>query len=332
MSNTIVYEHNTLLTEHVSQIGQKNYLVRFREHVLSISQTSIWNNKDAPNDIQIINLETGEKNKWEISPNGNYAFDNEFNVFMYSDSLLWIGIENDSLEFNTVWVVNLELFSWESINTTVPLKKIIPVGQKYFMLSPTDESEPSGLYNWTDLIKLHNPIVPIKLIPPDKRLFPVDWTSSSIGKLAACVFCCTSVCTSMIEFWDENLELVLQLNPTDLFADYRPIPLDEDSEIEESLRDQYNTIDTIITVNDNCLLFYELKNLVDYRGKHIIKPGQTNIYCWDFTNNTQVKFPNYELEHFVSDVIPFRASSGKVKYFAKEWYPAGSWTRIYESV
>lgn len=89
-------------------------------------------------------------------------------------------------------------------------------------------------------------------------------------------------------------------------------------------------VNRLTRINNNCLLFYEWIDLEEIRN-YIEEEGSENIYCFDFTTNSLVLFNNKPLNYYISDVIPIRID-GIVKIKSYEWYPAGDWIKIYDSI
>jgi hypothetical protein len=227
----------------------------------------------------------------------------------------------------------LQTHQVQSTITSIKTDELKPIGQKYFQYRESDQF--NYIYPWLDLVQLDNLSEPVCILPLQTYLYSVDWSSSLIIKLADCAFIKVKSNCEIIELLDSKLHLIMELNVRTLFDNYKPIePVEYDDEQDHLNTESNNLLNITITVNNNILLYFEYRNLIDdHRGKVIVMPGVTNCYGWDFTSNTQVKFNNMELYHYISDVIPFRNldNSNKIKYIAYEWYPAGSWCRTYES-
>ncbi len=327
-------------------------LVRSRGHVYSISTSYSSNsNITSTNFIIVKNLdESFPKNshinpwtqmeklvvKWDIGPNYKQIPTEKLDVFMYTDDLLFVGTKSNynahCVSSYGIWLFNLSNSTCYKHFTIgddyIQVQKIIPLGQKYFQIEPAIGyyCNKSYVHTWEQLLKFAKQPVPNTYDSPDNHvkqvyimdigcsLYPVDWSSSSIGHLSSCAFLQTYPYSQQIDFLDGNFTKVMALDVTNFFPDYKPV----DSPNKKFL----------IGINDNCLLFceYELPDT-----SNIINPGQAHCYCWDFTNGKEIKFPDYECKVWVYKVVPFRASDNKVKYLAWENSNNNFWLKVYES-
>ncbi len=319
MSDTIIYEHNSIRPNNINRLPRWYHLIKSNNQVLHIYSESVLQGGDE-NIIVIKNLNTHEKIKFQIKLYKDASLSNRLSTFMYSDSILWIGVGvlKGVERKNIVYTVNMQTKEIKSTITTESVETIIPIGQKYFYLESNGK-----VFDWKNLVKLDNPTEPVYELLKDDGLFPIDWSSSSIGNLANSSFIKTQIDSEFIELLDENFKFIFQLNVKDLFPNYTGLPVNGDSDNTE----------IIISVNDNLLLYLDMINYEEHRGG--IVPGIANCYCWDFTTNLQVKFPSIKLSHWINNVVPFRSydnGSCKIKILSREGVNAASWSKIYESV
>jgi hypothetical protein len=97
--------------------------------------------------------------------------------------------------------------------------------------------------------------------------------------------------------------LVVTLNVCDLFPDYQPFT-------SEQLTNPFYKFKKLISVNENCLLYVEKMQFAYNVHK--------NVYCWDFTTNSQVKFTNLISKFNIDYVVPFH-SANKIKFITHEF-------------
>ncbi len=358
MSNTIVYEHNTIPTDMANRFCSCESLVKYNNQVLSISTTYNYKNYNEPNYLVIENLDTNQEIRIQLNDCCKLVSSHGIKAFMFSDSTLWIGFPgNEKPEDPTIddWreqpkpdqhvlifdLVNLTYYSFISV---YQIDYIKPIGQKLFAIKPCKlDLDPDtanvqyGIYEWSDLLNLSQPIQPVRMLKYSMDLYPVDWTSSLIAHLADCSWIQTQDESYQIELFNEKFEFVSRFDARDIFPNYKPLPpinLKKISKFQRKFITDTNYLTKlIISVNDNCLLLFEYRDLIEgYKGKISVKSGLTNVHCWDFTTNTSVEFSRYNLNHFISWVIPFRdlTNANAIKYIGYEWYPAGSWRRIYQ--
>ncbi len=358
MSNTIVYEHNTIPTDDKGKFCPHSSLVKYNGQVLSISTT--YNYTNEPNYLVIENLDTEQEIRIQLNDCCRLVSSHKIKAFMYSDCTLWIGFPGNEKPQDPniddwreqpkpdqhVLIFDLANITYYCFQSAWPIDYIEPIGQKLFAIKPCKfDLDPDtanveyGIYKWSDLLNLDKPIQPVRMLKYPFDLYPVDWTSSSIAHLADCAWIQTQDGSYQIELYNEQFELVGNFDIRNIFPNYKPLPpinLKKLSKFQRKfITDTNYPTKLIISVNDNCLLLFEYRDLIEgYNGKISVKSGLTNVHCWDFTANTSVKFSRYNLHHFVSWVIPFRDMSNPnaIKYIGYEWYPAGSWRRIYQSL
>ncbi len=311
MSDSIVYEYsNIAYSDNLNLVK----LVQWKEQVISIK----WELKG----IKIKNITT-QKSICEIDFNSIYNFKMfpggvtacdycEKKAFMYSHSILWIGsvlncwgLRYVNKKQYIICLIDLDLStcvkSW-CPNLTDSIRSIHPVGSKYFIVVKEESSEPledrniNYVYAWTDLVKLDKTMVPVYQIKHSDSLCAVNWESSSIKQLGLSELVLISSENLMV-FLDKNFKQILTLGISDIFSDYEPEP---DSE------------KAIIKFNANCLVFYEKKKS---------NVGIFNVYCWDFTTNTQIKFPKNKIQNN-SVFFPFRTTNSKVKFLVGKYLNA----------
>ncbi len=310
MTDSIVHEHpNFKFTNNINSAR----LVKWKDQVILVE----WDDWG----IQVKNLDTQKSicdlshskntNLQKLNNGTNQFVIHEKNAFMYSNSLLWIGCNIGSkspysIQRNyNVWLIDLDqstcVKTW-FLDWVGGIETITPVGSKYFIVEQRVSSElPESryinkVYVWSGLVELDKPIEPVYQIDKTNRLFAINWSSSSIKKLGSCELVQTNPEKSM-DFLDKDFNKILTLSICDLFPDYKP-----DSQVHQANR--------IINFNANCLVFYEWKQ----------SDGIRDVYCWDFTNNSQVKFPHNKINPINKGVYPIRASNNasKIMFFINE--------------
>jgi hypothetical protein len=314
-----IYEHDTISPELQKSIKNgKNIFINMNNQVL-------WIHEDSMDYFTITNMET--KNNIIQIPIVSYIKHNnsKYNVILYDDNTLWIG-RNSIVSYDKIWydnkyykaipnyknevfIIDLVNVTYKNVITNFDITNLNPIGQKYFTVKT---EELLLVFHWSDLLTMNEELKPINTFPPDITIYPVNWQESSICKI-------TEGSTNF-EFLDEHFNIMFNVHINDIFKKYKPI----ETQIED------DDIMTMVSVNDNCFVFLECRELVEERS-HIIEPGLKNVYCFDLTNNTEITFENGEIEHFIENIIPYRYN-GRVKYIAYEWYPAGDWVKHYDSL
>ncbi len=311
MADSIVYEHDGI------QFDSKGFadcykLVQWKGQTISVA---IENSKigTPPKSLIIKNLDTTNVLvKWLIDKKHEHKSTEYLDVFMYSDSILFIGLGGSQYSGWTFDFTKNQLKKF-SLNHIKPIRHIIPVGQKYFMLLFTTYGSNVEIYKWDNLLNLNNLPLPVYIIDGKSRIYSLNWSSSAIWHLCSVEFVQTFNNSEHVKLLDKNFNLVMCLNVQDLFPNYLP---DESIEYNRSLGREV-IINKIITANSNCLLYFEYlqPNIHSYNNNL----GKTNIYCWDFTSNSQVMFVNYTSSKQVLFAMPFRdvKSNSKIKYIAQ---------------
>ncbi len=359
MADSIVYEHDAI--KRYRKVGKQYVmtdqlliykLVKSNGQVYSISTSYSANLSSSENFIIVKNLDDSLQKKYQINPwthmkklvvkwdiSNNYKCvpTQNLDVFMYTNELLFVGtksiINTHGIPSYGIWLFNLTnstLYKHFTIGDNyVHVQKITPIGQKYFIIEPAKGYYccESYVHAWEQLDKFskqpvlntldkpYNQVKPVYMMSIGCELNPVDWSSSSIGHLNSCAFAQTYPNSQQIDFLDGNFSKIMSFNVTGFFADYKLL----------------ESSNWFIRVNANCLLYLEyIKPYTQVRSQKL-NPGQANCYCWDFTYGKEIKFPNYKLEHWVNNVVPFRTSDNKVKYLAWENYNSKSWHKTYMS-
>lgn len=311
MADSIVYTHSNCKYNHDDWKHKRFILVKWKNQVI-ICKNKLHYIKVKNLDTQkpIITIQTCLKNL-----PGHYVGYENFTAFMYSDCLLWIGMKSLTSNgckfkfyYNT-WLVDLEQSTCVSSLTldiiendpTGHFIKIIPVGSKYFIIEKIlDQHYPTNVYPWAKLLELDKPLEPVHQINKSDSLYWVNWKSSSIKQLNSCELVQINS-TNQLVFLDGNFNQILTLGLLDLFPDYKP-----NSQVK-------------ISFNANCLALY-IPNTI--------------VYCWDFTANSQVKFPQDKINQFTYQIYPIRSSgSNNVNFFIVDFdpYKARYSFEIYES-
>lgn len=318
-TDSLIYEHQLISPELQRCVGDgKNVFINMNNQVL-------WIHEDSADCLTIANMET-KNNIIQIPLVSHIKHNNsKYNVILYDDNTLWVG-RNSIVSYDKIWhdnncykaipncnnevfIIDLVNVTYKHITTNYDITNLNAVGKMYFTVKTTEELL---VFHWNDLLKVNEELVPIHTFHSDVKIYPINWRES--------VICKTTVDSQDFEFLDKNLNLLITQNIKDLFKDYKPI--------QEN--DENDNIMSIVSINDNCFMYLECRELVD--GSHyIIKEGLKHIYCLDLTNNKEILFENGKIEHFIENAIPYR-HNGKVKYIAYEWYPAGDWTNNYDSI
>lgn len=310
MTDSIVHEHpNFKFTNNIHSAR----LVKWKDQVILVE----WDDWG----IQVKNLDTQKSicdlshskntNLQKLNNGTNQFVIHEKNAFMYSNSLLWIGCNigskspyNIQRNYN-VWLIDLDqstcVKTW-FLDWVGGIETITPVGSKYFIVEQRASTEIpetqyiNKVYAWSGLLELDKPIEPVFQIKKTSTLYGINWSSSSIKQLNLSEFVQVNLDKSL-DFFDKNFNQIVTLSIKDLFPDYEPDP---------KVRQEYK----IISINSNCLVFYEFKESI----------GICDVYCWDFTTNSQVKFPQNKINPINKGVYPIRASNNasKIKFFINE--------------
>lgn len=308
MGDSIVYEHESIKLN--SSERCKSYrLVKFKDQIISVEITY----NSFQQFLVITNLDTKTpiiKLKFSLTTKIIKFATRDITAFMYSDSLLWVGLYNSTYK---VFVIDLDK---TTLNNEFPffvierfynygVKKITPVGTKCFMLEPNNNSYPTKVFAWSNLLgTLEDNIQPIYILKPETYLYPINWKSSSIEHLSKVQFLKTKANSEKIDLLDGHFNLVVTLNVCGLFPDYQPFTL-------EQLTNPLNIFSKLLSVNENCLVYVEK---IHFNKKNVHK----HIYCWDFTTNTQVKFSNSISKFDIDYIVPFR-STNKIKFITFEF-------------
>ncbi len=341
MADSIVYEHES--------IGWGNYeggfadpykLVKFNGKTISISlKNKINNNLNAPgpgiepstqNYLEIKNLSNQKILKLtSIANKFKHTYTSSLQAFMYSESVLWIGL-NGMDRYYGIWIydlVKVKLVKHFAFKNCSQIWKILPVGQKYFMVIPHNSNLGVKVLTWSNLLHMDNPNEPVyHMQSADERVYPIDWSASSIGYFKSIAFVRIRNQSEQLAFLDGNFLPVITLDVRDMFPNYEPIG-DETPGIGYLIQKK-------ISVNANCLLYSEYypKPIENFPNTSF---NNVNCYCWDFTTNFQVKFPNYFLEFAKYDVMAFRSSntsSTQVKYLLTKHNYSKALCKIFEPV
>ncbi len=333
MANSIVYEHNSIVRDEQGEFDGSVKLVQFNGQTISVSLGIITDSNDddeKENCISITNLDTGKNIAyWTIGSVSKYFMPTpNLEVFMYSDSVIFIGMSGMDINY-TVWLcdlVNMQLLiEW----TFKKIRGIYPIGNQYFMITHSNSDLPAEIFTWSNLMHLDNLDSPIYAVHCDERLFPINWDSSSIDQLKSIAFVKTRVHSEQVEFLDENFYPVMSLDVRTMFQDYQPVS----KEIFSKYFPGGENLCKYVTANANCLLYVELIQAVRSPWPDFA-PGYINCYCWDFTTNSQVKFPSYVLNNTTigHKARCFRDANGKIKYSINQENYQKQIGRICESV
>lgn len=334
MSDSIVWEHPSI-NYHVDYVRHFG-LVKYGNQVISV-KTTYNKNSNNKNYLVISNADTKKllcqiELPLDCATTLTKNLTKNLNIFMYSDCVLWVGIQSRN-HSQMVWLVNLSDLTWTTTTSVFPVKEIIPLGNKYFTVTGPEQHE---VHVWSDLVQLDHPTEPIYLFE-NSHVYCIDWSSSSINQFTKCAFLKTFYNKCQMDFLDENFNLIISLKPEDFFPNYIPVELIElapDLSNEAIVNNMCNSRRWSIVFNQNILLYSEFRNpIYDWGRKNMLQKGIAHTYCWDFNTNTQVNFPSRELEYSITTVKPFRSlcATCKIKYIEFGWTSGSSFAKIYES-
>lgn len=259
-----------------------------------------------------------------ISSNSAYTT----NAIEYSDNIIWVGYSDEfasscsstSLDTEKFYFCIVDLQSQTSRKYVSELNPrfIKPVGRDYWTYSIDKEldeesSVPTYVFTWESLTRLGDPISPVVVGKPGTQYYPIAWCQRYRASFVA-------VNGTTLEFLDAELKTMFSTNIFSFFPDYKKLTHPDSSVLYEP--------DYLITINDNCLLYYEWYNVIDQKWGDI--EGCESKYCLDLTTGQSIPFSNKPLDYFVTDLFPFRDFDGIIKLHSSEFYPAGSWKTIYE--
>ncbi len=320
-TSNYIYEHELISSE------LQNSLVNCGTHFIKINNQLHWIHIDSIRKLTITNIETNT-NIIQIPLTQNIV---KSHALLYDDNTLWIGIKSlikydeinnkiFPINKNSVFIFDLKSLTHSEFTIDFDIQTFAQIGNTYFTFKTQDELL---VFNWNDLLKLNKQTLPCKTFSNETSLFPVNWRESSICKI--------TYNSTHLEFMDEHFNTLFGLNIKDLFKNYKPIKeLFNNSDQFEQIEQEIEEDDYMFYINDNCILFLEFRELID-EPRPYIGEGFKSIYCYDFTNNVEIPFKNEKILYYIHESIPYRYH-GKVKYMSHEWYPAGSWISIYESL
>ncbi len=360
MAESIVYEHDEIKPNENNEVPGSYRLVKFNDQVISVSiQDRVIKPKSEPEpipdpheiisvkliwqpykpkkvlvDLVFKNLDTNQQlDILQLAPEYANTQTTNLDVFMYSETILFVGLKAITTEIlggldyhftnYGVWIYDLENLTLQSQTNLKTVNKIIPLGKKYFSMVPTFYQHKNCVYPWSKLIDLNNLDEPVYTFERLSQLYPIDWSSSAIEHFSSCAFVQAPLNSSQMDFLDGDFNKIITLGIQDLFPDYQQVSK------ENSLGVYSNPSQIKISANANCLLIVKFTP-AKWTGYTV--PGTINIYCWDFTANSQVKFPSYKLLNQVRSAIPFRSPANQIKYFAEEITSSEIWAKVYGSV
>ncbi len=330
MSDSIVWEHPSInyYVNYVCHFG----LVKYGNQFISVKTTYNKNYNNKTNYLVISNADTKKLLcQIELPLDCATTLTKNLNIFMYSDCVLWVGIQSRN-HSQMVWLVNLSDLTWTITTSVFPVKEIIPLGNKCFTVPGLELHE---VHVWSDLVQLDHPTEPVYLFE-NSHVYCINWSSSSIEQFTKCNYVKTFNIKSQMDFLDENFNLIISLKPEDFFPNYIPVELIKlapDLSNEAIVNHQDNSRRWSRVFNQNILLYSEFRNPIYDRGrKNMLQKGIAHTYCWDFNTNTQIFFPSRELEYSATCCTPFRSlcATCKIKYIEFGWTSESSFAKIYE--
>ncbi len=342
MADSIVYEHESIAWDYEGGFSDPYKLVQFNGKTISISLTNkINNNLNAPgpgiepstqNYLEIKNLDNQKILKLtSIANKFKHSYTSSLQVFMYSESVLWIGL-NGMDNYYGIWIcdlVKVKLVKYFGLKNCPQIKQILPVGQKYFMMRPHKTIlDGIKVFAWSNLLHVNNLDEPVYIMQSaDERVYPIDWSASSIEHFKSIAFVRIRTSSEQLDFLDGNFLPVITLDVRDMFPNYEPIG-DETPGIGYQIQKK-------VTVNANCLLYLEYYPKKPNENFPNTSFNNVNCYCWDFTTNSQVKFYNYFSKCEKYDVVAFHSpntSSTRVKYLLTQHNYPKAWCKIFEPI
>ena len=165
MSDTIIYEHDSIRPNNKNRLPYRYNLVKSNNQVLHIYTESVLPGGN-PNIIVIKNLNTQEQIKFMVELNKNSFLSDRLSTFMYSDSVLWIGVGVMGY-CDIAYIVNMQTKEIKrtiltgSVEIVVPksIETIVPIGQKYFQFESNGK-----VFTWNNLVQLDNPAEPVYVL------------------------------------------------------------------------------------------------------------------------------------------------------------------------
>ncbi len=232
-----------------------------------------------------------------------YGEKDSLNVIEYSDNILWIGCE---FTFCICDLVSMVARKYDSDFNT---RFIIPIGREYWMYVNGRSSVP--IFTWDLLTRLERYIIPVVIEEPGARYYPVTACGPNVSYIG------TSPNSQYINFMNSNLDIISTCCVLNFFPNYKKLVHPNSNAFTE--------MQFLITVNDNCLLYYEWFNISI--GPNV---GCESKLCFDFTTGQIIPFGNNQLYWIISKIFPFRDFDGIVKICSHESFTTYSQKSIYE--
>jgi hypothetical protein len=251
-----------------------------------------------------------------VSQNGTIILDDQIfcfdkykiNIIEYSDNILWIGYEY------SFYILDMHTRSAHKYLSVFDARLIKPIGRDYWMYA-IDENSSVPIFTWDLLTRLEPNMIPTVIVEPGTKVHPVTLADSAVNFFA--------IRNNTIQLLNREFKKINTANVLDFFPHYtkltHPGVFNNGDEV---------VMQHLITVNDNCLLYYEWFDVIECRWGDI--EGCESKYCYDFTTSRVVPFENEPLDYYVNGIFPFRDFDGHVKLCSYQYYPAGDWKQIYE--
>ena len=262
------------------------------------------------NETKELVLSFGEKTivlDSNISANSAYTT----NAIVYFNNFLWVGY---SCEFDKFYfcIVDLQSRISRKYESALNPKFIKPVGRDYWTYT-IDETSSVPVFTWESLERLGNPISPVVIDEPGTKYYSVEWRRWRD-------VCFVAVNGKTLKFVNRELSILFFKDVREFFPQYKKLTHPNSSVLYDP--------DYLITINDNCLLYYEWYNVIEQKWGDI--EGCESKYCWNFITEQSVPFAHKILDYYVTNLFPFYDFDGIIKLHSSEFYPAGSWKTIYE--
>ncbi len=232
-----------------------------------------------------------------------YGGKDSLNIIEYSDNILWIGCEFTFCICDLVSMVSRKYDS--DFNT----RFITPVGRDYWMYINGSSSVP--VFTWDLLTRLERYIIPTVIEEPGARYYPITACGPNVSYIGTCPN------LQYITFMNSRLDIISNCCVLNYFPNYK--------KLVHSNPEIFTELQSLITVNDNCLLYYEW---FDFSLGPTV--GCESKLCFDFTTGQIIPFANNQLDYLVLKIFPFRDFDGIIKLCSHENYLGNSWKTIYE--
>ncbi len=172
MSDSIIWEHPSI-NYHVNYVCHFG-LVKYVNQIISVKTTYNKNFNNKTNYLVISNVDTKKLLcQIELPLDCATTLTKNLNIFMYSDCVLWVGIQSRN-HSQMVWLVNLSDLTWTTYLSVFPVNEIVPLDAKYFTVGGQEHYE---VHVWSDLVQLDKPTEPVYLFE-NSHVYCINWSFS----------------------------------------------------------------------------------------------------------------------------------------------------------